>query len=240
MSKTSPTPGHDEHVSLSAKVEHSLKERILNGDWEEGFKLPSEGKLCTEFGVSRTAVREAMRQLRGQGLIETINGSGSYVSGGRLENVAQAMVAYSRLAGTRDASQDLVDFRIVIEGEAASRLAEQDDRSALASKMWEAYHEMESADNGLDFANADIRFHLSLLETCGNAFINMMGQALNAHYERFIRLAHSADDPTTRNMTLDEHKRILDAIESGDSTMARDTIGAHLGSAASRLRKIDE
>lgn len=236
MSKTKSTTGREEHISLSAKVEQSLKDRILNGAWNEGFKLPSEGKLCTEFGVSRTAVREAMRQLRGQGLIDTVNGSGSYVSGGRLENVAQAMVAYSSLACEEHASRDLIDFRIIIEGEAASRLAQQADRESLIKPVLAALDEMKSSPDGKEFADADMKFHFALLDTSGNAFISMMGHALNAHYDRFIRLSHAANSPETRSLTIDEHTRILNAIESGDGAAARNAIRDHLTVAADRLR----
>ncbi|MFC5050890.1 winged helix-turn-helix domain-containing protein [Rubritalea spongiae] len=54
-------------VLLSEGVELALEKRILSGELEEGQRLPSEGKLCEEYGVSRTALREALRQRVAEG-----------------------------------------------------------------------------------------------------------------------------------------------------------------------------
>src|SRR6476469_826285 len=84
-------------VSASFQVESYLQDRILSGEWPTGFKLPSEAGLRKQFGASRTVIREAIRRLQGRGLLKTVNGSGSYVSGGQLEHVSQALNAYSML-----------------------------------------------------------------------------------------------------------------------------------------------
>src|SRR3984893_6742911 len=101
----------------SHQIEIYLEERILSGDWPSDHKLPSEAGLRKQFGASRTAVREAIRRLQGRGLLKTINGSGSYVSGGRLEHVSQALNAYSMLASDDDKTfGELLERRMAMEG----------------------------------------------------------------------------------------------------------------------------
>jgi GntR family transcriptional regulator len=69
---TSPAP-------LFAQVRDALREHILSGSLSVGSKLPSEGELETKFGVSRITVRQALADLHGSGLIEKVNGKGSFV-----------------------------------------------------------------------------------------------------------------------------------------------------------------
>jgi GntR family transcriptional repressor for pyruvate dehydrogenase complex len=64
---------------LFEQVASQLEGLILTGKIEVGAKLPPEGVLASQFGVSRPVVREALAQLRERGLTETVNGSGTYV-----------------------------------------------------------------------------------------------------------------------------------------------------------------
>ena len=67
-------------LSLFAQIESNLRQRILNNQLVAGSKLPSEAELETEFGVSRLTVRQALAALHASGLIEKINGKGSFVT----------------------------------------------------------------------------------------------------------------------------------------------------------------
>ena len=220
---------------LSEGVERKLERRILSGQWEEGYKLPSEGKLCEEFGVSRTAVREALRELRGRGIIETINGSGSYVAGGNLEMVSKAMIAYSSLTTDTQANEDLLEFRVLIEGAAVGSLARRSRRKQTRLQvLTDILDQMRETSDREEFGKLDSKFHLIILETCNNAFINMIGKTLYAHYQRYIREAHAMATEGMRQDTLSEHTRIIDAIKSSDAEAAREGLEEHLTAAAER------
>src|SRR6476661_11228556 len=107
--------------SASYQIESYLQDRILSGEWPTGFKLPSEAGLRKQFGASRTVIREAIRRLQGRGLLKTVNGSGSYVSGGQLEHVSQALNAYYMLTSDDDKTfGELLELRMAIEGDAAA------------------------------------------------------------------------------------------------------------------------
>ena len=156
-----------EKLRLSQRVEEAIEELILSGKWPEGMKMPSEGALCEEYGVSRTAIREAMRELRGRGIIETINGSGSYVRGAQIESLADAFKVYSVLATGEKEVRDLLEMRAAIEGESASKLAKSQDAKWI-EVIKQAYKEMEDCQDVEQYAELDIGFHIQLLESSGN------------------------------------------------------------------------
>jgi GntR family transcriptional regulator, transcriptional repressor for pyruvate dehydrogenase complex len=222
-------------ASLSEGVERKLERRILSGQWEQGYKLPSEGKFCEEFGVSRTVVREALRELRGRGIIETINGSGSYVAAGNLEMISKAMTAYSSLTTDAKANEDLLEFRVLIEGAAVGRLARSTrNKEARLQRLTDVLDQMRETSDRVEFGKLDSKFHLIILETCNNAFINMIGKTLYAHYQLYIREAHAMATEEMRQDTLSEHTSIVDAIKNTDPDAARETLENHLSAAAER------
>ncbi|WP_018969692.1 FadR/GntR family transcriptional regulator [Rubritalea marina] len=219
----------------SEGVESALERKILSGELEEGQKLPSEGKLCDEFGVSRTALREALRELRGRGLIETINGSGSYVASGNLEMVSKAVAAYSSLVSDEKASNDLIEFRILIEGAALNRLAHSKrNKATRIERLNELIGKMRITSNDLEFGELDSQFHIQILESCNNAFISMIGKALYSHYQKHIGLAHMAATEGMRVDTIEEHEAIITALINSDGKAAQTALENHLTAAAER------
>ena len=70
-------------VNIAEKVFEQLRDQILQGTWKEGEKLPSEQELTETLGVSRSSVRQAIRTLADYGMVETRNGTGTYVKIGR-------------------------------------------------------------------------------------------------------------------------------------------------------------
>lgn len=226
--------------SLSYHVEQALEKRMLSGEWPEGFRLPSEGQLCKDFGVSRTAIREALRELRGRGMIQTVNGSGSHVTGARFESVTRAMATYSKMARNSHTTHDLVDFRSILEGEAASRLALNPERETGVNALKQVIGKMHDASSVEAFGSLDLEFHLCLLNTFQNTFISMMAESLYVHYEKFIKESHQLATDEMRCLTLKEHQHIVDAIHEGDSLKARTAVETHLNAAAERWQELDQ
>ena len=180
-------------------------------------------------------VREALRELRGRGIIETINGSGSYVAAGNLEMISKAMTAYSSLTTDAKANEDLLEFRVLIEGAAVGRLARSTrNKEARLQRLTDVLDQMRETSDRVEFGKLDSKFHLIILETCNNAFINMIGKTLYAHYQLYIREAHAMATEEMRQDTLSEHTSIVDAIKNTDPDAARETLENHLSAAAER------
>ena len=218
--------------SANYQIESYLQERILSGEWPTGFKLPSEAGLQKQFGASRTVIREAIRRLQGRGLLKTVNGSGSYVSGGQLEHVSQALNAYSMLTSDDKTFGDLLELRMAIEGDAAAKVASRqlsDDWQCLDARLaaMDAAHVVE------EFAILDIDFHIELLRLSGNGLFASLGKALRG---RWVRLAFDAfhKGEGLREATMVEHREIFRAIMSGDPAVAREAARKHIWLARSR------
>ena len=204
----------------SEPIEGYLQERILSGEWPSGFKAPSEATLCQQFGVSRTAVREAIRSLQGRGLLKTVNGSGSYVAGAGLENVSQALNVYSTLSSDDKSFDELLELRMAIEGEAAAKVASNrssDDWQCLDARL----AAMDAARGLEEFAVLDIDFHIELLRLSRNGLFASLGNALHG---RWVGLAFQAFHKAEglREATMTEHREIFRAVVNGEPTAARE------------------
>lgn len=235
MSQRTQKSAANGQVLLSEGVEQALEQKILAGEFEEGQKLPSEGKLCEEYGVSRTALREALRELRGRGIIETISGSGSYVARGSLDMVSKAVSTYSSLVTDQKATNDLIEFRILIEGAALNRLARNQEGNTLrVETLRRILEKMRAESDPVAFGELDSKFHIQILESCNNAFVSMIGKALYSHYQRCIGHAHAMATVEMRADTVAEHDTIVQALAAGDGEQARLALEAHLTAAAER------
>jgi GntR family transcriptional regulator, transcriptional repressor for pyruvate dehydrogenase complex len=219
-------------------IETYLQQRILSGEWPSDFKLPSEAGLRQQFGASRTAVREAIRRLQGRGLLKTINGSGSYVAGGRLENVSQALNDYSVLVAGDKTFGDLLELRMAIEGDAAAKVAgnrSSDDWQRLEGRLaaMDACRLME------EFAILDIEFHMEMLRLSGNELFVSLGTALRDRYVRFAIDSYREGD-RLRTDTMKEHRQIVQAVMSGNPAAAREAARQHVCQARGRWESVHE
>ncbi len=220
----------------SQRIEQSLQRQILSGELQPGCKLPSEEALGKQHQVSRTAVREAMRQLNGCGLVETINGSGSYVSNGRLENVFSALNAYSVLVTDSDAFTELLDLRMAIEGDSAARVAEEYS-SEKCTPLEKNLATMQRTKLLEEFALLDVDFHMELLRASGNRLFAMLGDALRDRYARYVIDSYRSQEVRLEE-TLGEHLHILDAIRSGDGDIAREAARSHVSKSRVRWERL--
>ena len=218
--------------SAKERVELYLQERIFSREWPSGHKLPSEADLQKQFGASRTVIREAIRHLQGRGLLTTLNGSGSYVSGGRLENVSQALSAYSVLAADEKSFGDLLELRMAIEGDATAKVAQNQlpsDWQCLDKRLaaMDAAHVLE------EFAILDIDFHMDMLRLSGNELFVSLGEALRDRYLRFAIDSYRKGE-RLREETMAEHRHIVQAVRSGNAAGAREAARQHVCRARSR------
>lgn len=216
----------------SSDIESYMLDRILSGAWPVEHRLPSEASLCGQFDVSRTAVREAIRRLQGRGLLRTINGSGTYVASSHLDNVSQALNAYSTLAQDNKSFLELLELRMAIEGDAAAKVAAAHDAAAL--KEIDAHMAKMTATTVIEeFAILDIDFHMTLLRLSGNELFHSLGGALRDRYVRFAIEAYQRISDS-KSRTLRDHNDIVEAIRQGDPAAAREQARLHVWRARSR------
>jgi len=221
-------------MNASQNVEKMIEEKILSGEWDAGIKLPAEGAMVKEFGVSRTAVREALRELRGRGLVETVNGSGSFVTGANLGQLTSSFKVYSVLLNDPKEVSDLLQLRSAVEGEAAASLAVNKGDKRMDAVL-QVLEDMKIAEDKEQFAQLDLQFHVEVLRASRNELFILLGNALKERNLRYMgSVFHEAPDSWA--VTLEEHHAVVDAILNGDAEGARKKMQQHIRNAQQRWK----
>src|SRR5262245_45477247 len=149
-----------------------IREAIASGGLEPGARLPSERELGTTFGVSRTTLREALRALEAQGVIEIRTGSrgGAFVAEPSADLVAGALGSLLRFRSAT--ARELAEFRVPFEAENAAWAARRADPAALAQlEHIVGDVEVRASDASVpweEVAPLEVRFHDAVARATGN------------------------------------------------------------------------
>jgi GntR family transcriptional regulator, transcriptional repressor for pyruvate dehydrogenase complex len=210
---------------LYEQIVQQVEGSILKGQLKPGDQLPAERDLAQRFGVSRTAVREAVKTLREKGLVEAYSGRGTFVTNGTSQAIRQSLDLMIRI-NQQDGSANLVELRLVLEPEIAGLAASKIDDQLLAT-MREAVAIMDRSLRDPDaFVEADLDFHLALAEAVGNPLIlSLLDSIVGLLREQRSRIFNVDGGPERGQF---HHKRILAAIERRDPEAAREAMRAHL------------
>jgi GntR family transcriptional regulator, transcriptional repressor for pyruvate dehydrogenase complex len=213
-------------------VVEQLREAIYAGRIRPGQRLPSERRLCEEFGVGRPTLREALRALEAIGLIEVRpgKGGGSYAVTPSESTVGDALAALVNLRGA--SLEDLSEFRVDFEGENAAwaaRRADARDIAALRSIVAEARAAADERDPVGRVVEIDVRWHEALARATKNRL--RIGVALGIHEAvlRHHRARVQPPDADAHALTIPaDIAAITDAVAAGDGDAARRLLRAHI------------
>lgn len=210
---------------LYEQIVQQIEESILNGQLKTGDQLPAERELAQRFGVSRTAVREAVKALREKGLVEAYSGRGTFITDGRSQAIRQSLDWMSR-AKNVDGSAHLAELRAILEPEIAALAAMRMEEQHIAT-MREAVATMDRSLRDPDsYIEADLDFHLALAEGASNPLIlSLIDSIVGLLREQRMRIFNVEGGPERGQV---HHKRILEAIEKRAPEQARSTMHAHL------------
>jgi len=212
---------------LYEQIVEQVEASILKGQLKPGDQLPAERDLAQRFGVSRTAVREAVKALREKGLVEAYTGRGTFVTNGTSQSMRQSLDLIIKI-NQQEGSMHLAELRGILEPEiaalAAPRIEEQ-----LLSTMREAVAAMDRSVQLHEqdaYIEADLDFHLALAEAAGNPLIlALIDSVVGLLREQRIRIFKVDGGPERGQF---HHKRILETIERRDADGAREAMRAHL------------
>jgi GntR family transcriptional repressor for pyruvate dehydrogenase complex len=210
---------------LYEQIVQQIEESIMKGALKEGDQLPAERELAQQFGVSRTAVREAVKALREKGLVEAYPGRGTFITNGTSHSIRQTLDRMIKI-GQPEGTANLAEVREILEPEIAALAATRANEENIAA-MREAIAVMDSARQDPDeFIEADLDFHLALAEAASNPLIlSLIDSIVGLLREQRMRIFYVDGGPERGQY---HHKRILEAIEHRDSQGARDAMRAHL------------
>jgi GntR family transcriptional repressor for pyruvate dehydrogenase complex len=177
---------------LSDEVATTIEQRILEGTLKPGDRLPSERELAVELGVSRPSLREAIQKLVARGLLNTRERGGTHVTD-RLD--AHFTDPWGQmLSGHPDLHRDMLEFRQMLEGQAAywaaDRCTDVDIRLLdEAHAALQAQYDGTSLDGSID---ADLRFHQAIAEASHNMLISHLNASLMKVIHGHIASNHEA------------------------------------------------
>ncbi|HWE03175.1 MAG TPA: FCD domain-containing protein [Tepidisphaeraceae bacterium] len=199
-----------------------LRAWIIDGHLPADREIPPESALCRTLGVSRTVVREAMRILRAQGLVEVSQGKRPRV---RPADAKFAIDSLALMLRRGEASLlHLAELRRPMESEIAALAAARATPSQI-QRLDAAIQELAAAPDLAAQADADLRFHFILAEASGNPLFQLVLEAIWGlqRQSRMTTIAHS------RAVTaITWHRRILEAVRANDSAAAHAQMTGHI------------
>lgn len=212
---------YQEH-SLSNRVFLKIRDNILNGVYKEQDEL-RETTIGKELGVSRTPVREALRQLELEGLVTIVPNKGAYVTGITANDVKDIYIIRSYLEGlcARWATEHITE--------------EQLDELEEIVLLSEFHIKKEGHNNTDQIAVLDGRFHDVLYEASNS---RILGHVL-ADFHRYVQMARKSSivSEERARKSIREHKQILRAIKDKDADLAEQLANEHILHVIQNLRK---
>jgi DNA-binding FadR family transcriptional regulator len=207
-------------------VAHAIGRSILEGDFPVGSTLPGDADLMERFGVSRTALREALKTLAAKGLIESKTRVGTRVLGEKRWNMFDPDVLTWRmqLGVDREFLARLFEIRQALEplaAAAAARYRTCDDLEALGSALEDMSRPPITT---AVFTKADLAFHRTILDASANPFLRSIGSVIEAALALSFTISSPADHPERVRISSRQHRAILDAIAAGDAQAAADAM----------------
>lgn len=206
------------HNPLSTSLFSDIRENILNGKYASGQKI-TENKICEEFGVSRTPVREAFKQLELEGLIENIPNRGAFVLGFSKQDI-----------------QDIYELRKAVEIIAIKWAIERISDNEL-KELQEAYDLMEFYTMKKDaekMLQMNSKFHEIIYRSTHSRFLEQILKSYQFYIMKTRKAALQASGQLAE--VLNEHKYILEAIYAKDCIEGEKAVIEHLSNSQKRAQ----
>lgn len=212
--------------TLPEQAAETIRNYIRDQHLTVGDKLPNEFQLAEICEVGRSSIREAIKILVFEGLVEVVRGSGTFILEQKIQQPDDPM-GFQEFADGKDLTKQALEFldvRLMLEPEVAA-LAAQNANYKDCQKLKEAEEAVRRCIlAGEDHLPADVQFHLQIARCSRNSIVcNLM--------EIIVKGVLVFGEVTKKSMTketLSYHREILEAITSGDAIGARCSMIGHL------------
>lgn len=213
-----------EPAKATDQVIQRISEAISSGVLNPGDRLPPEAELAEQLEIAQMTLRQALDILRSRGYIETIRGrnGGSFIT---KQGIKFSDPAASTNVRVKEL-QDLIDFRMAIENEAAALAALRATRVDIGRLELHLDNCLNHKQNNKDHWLADNALHVAIVEVTGST--RMIKAASKAQYELSVFFQPLIPDYESQKAHFEEHRAIILAITSGDPDAAWDASNKHL------------
>ena len=219
-------------VRLAQSVADEIRGMILQDRMTSGDQLPSELELMARFEVGRSTIREAMKQLQAENIVEIRRGRGSFVAdqiGLIRDPLGLSFEEQDRVL------RELMEVRLLLEPGIAGEAAARRDDGNLEAMKTSIERMTEAHAQGADYQSFDYDFHLAMAESVHNSVLRriypVIFEAIAQGYQRTSHVHGSFE------VALNYHRDIYSAIERGDAEAARDCTRRHILQALADINK---
>ncbi|HET7089445.1 MAG TPA: FadR/GntR family transcriptional regulator [Anaerolineae bacterium] len=226
-------------VRASKDVVAQVEQAIFSGRLSPGDRLPSERELAEQFGLSRITVRDALRILESNGLIEIKVGAsgGAFVREPNFDPLRNSLS--SMLKFKKASILELAEARKVIEtatAELATQRATPEDLQALRSAVEAARQSLDTGD--LYYMPHSVSFHIALAQAAKNSVLYLTVNSFRTLFFNVLEQLLPTVDMAER--AIEDHWAILQAIEAGDGARARQLMMEHLTYFENKVRALQD
>jgi len=220
-----------QRVRVFDQAVEQLRDAILEGQYPPSSRLPTEQDLCDVMDVSRSTIREALRVLEAEGLINVRRGSGAYVTE-KMSHLATRGEILGWLAQRQESMSQILEVREGIEWLTASMAARSQTKALIENlqgiidKQWAESNKTKGEPDIITLADLDVLFHIAISEASGNDIAHeIVAHILPAFAEanRAVLWVGNSIDVGIR-----EHQAIVDAIAAGDRVAAENAMRSHI------------
>lgn len=222
-------------VKIADQVVGELQDWLRNGELTPGMRLPPERELAARLGVSRTSLRDALRQLELLGHLDARQGDGTYVrvpGGEAMSQPFRSLVkTWPQNAG------DLLEFRMLLEPEVAALAAQRLTPAGEQALLGSLKRQRASAAQEFSLTREDALFHGVLAQVAGNTVVLRVLETLRG----VLQGVRDTSLPTAgTEKTVGDHERIVQAVLARDQNGARQAMRLHLEDVADTYRRAVE
>jgi GntR family transcriptional regulator, transcriptional repressor for pyruvate dehydrogenase complex len=228
-------PVNDRRISelIVDQVRLLIRQQQLN----PGDRLPSERELCERFGVSRVTVREALRVLEANGLLEIRVGArgGAFVTKPSKERVGEGIADLLTLSAVT--ASEATEARLLLEVGMIPLVCERADDDDIAALL-DICDRQDAALAAGDYQiNLSAEFHSRLAECAHNSAIQMLSHSFRGPLLMSLERAQRTA-PEMGRLGAKEHRGLVHAIQRHDAEEAADIMRQHLGRTAKRVKDL--
>ncbi len=220
-----------DNKALSEKIISQITDAVARGDLKPGDRLPTERDLASQFHVSRTVIRDAVKTLSGRGILNVRHGVGIFVA----QPSESELDVTSRIL-QQAALQDLFDIRKLLEAEGAAWAAQRRQPHHLERLRSIVADARQHTDQPEALSQRDAQFHMAIAEASRNLVMVKVMMALLDLLEKSRQ--DSLRIPGRAVASLDQHEEIADAIEKRDPERAKQAMLEHLDAVEQSIRRL--
>ena len=233
-----PSDGPIQKRKIHQEVQDRLMRRIEAGEIRPGDQLPPERELMELYGVGRPAIREALQAMERSGIVEISHGERARVVVPTAQDLIAQIGRGARhlLQVQPDTLEHLKQARLFLEAGTARMAAEKASAADVALLRQRIEEQRAVAATDEEFLARDMAFHREVARLSGNPIYPAVVEAIfewaRAWYQPMVRA------PGAESLTLEEHTRLVDAIEAHRPDAAEQAVRAHLTRSNERYRSL--